>query len=382
MNKIENFGALVPNLRFPEFQEANGWALSLLETACDMQAGKFVAAAEISAQSGDGLFPCYGGNGLRGYTRTHTHSGRYSLIGRQGSLCGNVTLVNGRFHATEHAVVATPKAGIHTEWLFYELDLLNLNRFATGQALPGLSVEVLKKVECAVPRDEAEQKKIADCLTSLDELITLESKKLDAIKLHKKGLMQHLFPGDGEAVPKLRFPEFWEAGSWEIRAFKKLFSVGYGRDYKHLSTGNVPVYGSGGYMLSVDDYLYDGESVCIGRKGTINNPMLLSGRFWTVDTLFYTHSFSECLPRFIYAIFQRIDWLAHNEAGGIPSLSKANIEKIEVAVPKSIEQQKIADCLSSLDELIALEVQKLDALKCHKKGLIQQLFPQVGEAGA
>ena len=92
-------------------------------------------------------------------------------------------------------------------------------------------------------------------------------------------------------VPKLRFPEFRGAGVWDIKPFKKLFTIGSGRDYKHLSVGNIPVYGSGGYMHSVDDFLYDGESVCIGRKGTINNPMFLKGKFWTVDTLFYTHSF-------------------------------------------------------------------------------------------
>ena len=180
-------------------------------------------------------------------------------------------------------------------------------------------------------------------------------------------------------VPKLRFPEFRGRDGWEVKPFQKLFTIGSGRDYKHLSTGSIPVYGSGGYMLSVDDFLYDGESVCIGRKGTINNPMFLAGKFWTVDTLFYTHSFQQCLPKFVYAVFQQINWLKHNEAGGVPSLSKAIIEKIETAVPEVSEQQKIADCLSSLDELIAAQARKVDALKTHKKGLMQQLFPREGE---
>ena len=180
-------------------------------------------------------------------------------------------------------------------------------------------------------------------------------------------------------VPKLRFPEFQVAGGWDVKPFQKLFTIGSGRDYKHLSGGNIPVYGSGGYMLSVDDFLYDGESVCIGRKGTINNPMFLTGKFWTVDTLFYTHSFRDCLPKFIYAIFQNIDWLKHNEAGGVPSLSKTIIEKIQTAIPGTAEQQKIADCLSSLDELIAAQGRKVEALKTHKKGLMQQLFPREGE---
>lgn len=180
-------------------------------------------------------------------------------------------------------------------------------------------------------------------------------------------------------VPTLRFPEFQDEEGWANKIFSQLFEIGSGKDYKHLSDGNIPVYGSGGYMLSVNDYLYEGESVCIGRKGTINKPMFLTGKFWTVDTLFYTHSFNKCLPKFIYFIFQNIDWLSYNEAGGIPSLSKTTISKIESYVPSLPEQQKIADCLSSLDELIEVESQRLEALKKHKKGLMQQLFPAEGE---
>ncbi len=370
---------LVPRLRFPEFKNYGEWVSKTLVDACRMQAGKFVEAADIEEQNTGDRFPCYGGNGLRGFTATFTHHGVYPLIGRQGALCGNVKLGSGQFHATEHAVVATPNQGVEVLWLYYLLDLLNLNRFATGQAQPGLSVDVLGKVLVAIPKDVSEQKRIADCLSSLDDLITLEAQKLDGLKAHKKGLMQQLFPREGETQPRLRFPEFQGAGEWSVKLFGELFTVGNGRDYKHLDAGDVPVYGSGGYMLSVDDYLYDGESVCIGRKGTINNPMFLSGRFWTVDTLFYTHSFKECLPKFIYAIFQQIDWLKHNEAGGIPSLSKTNIQKIETAVPALSEQQKIADFLTSLDDLITAQTQKLEALKTHKKGLMHQLFPQVSE---
>lgn len=180
-------------------------------------------------------------------------------------------------------------------------------------------------------------------------------------------------------VPERRFPEFKDDQEWKVKSFNELFTIGNGRDYKHLSSGDIPVYGSGGYMLSVNDYLHDGESVCIGRKGTINSPIFLTGKFWTVDTLFYTHSFNDCLPRFIYSIFQTIDWLKHNEAGGVPSLSKNNIVRIKVAIPELKEQQKIADTLSSADELITVQTQKLDALRAYKKGLMQQLFPSEGK---
>ncbi len=183
-----------PRLRFPEFQNAGEWEPKTLVDACRMQAGKFVAAADIKEQNAAELFPCYGGNGLRGFTATHTHDGVYPLIGRQGALCGNIKLATGKFHATEHAVVATPKRGVEVVWLYYQLDLLNLNRYATGQAQPGLSVDVLEKVPVTIPSDEREQQRIATCLSSLDALITLETQKLEALKTHKKGLMQQLFP--------------------------------------------------------------------------------------------------------------------------------------------------------------------------------------------
>lgn len=181
-------------------------------------------------------------------------------------------------------------------------------------------------------------------------------------------------------VPALRFPEFQDTEGWKEYKLKSLCEIGNGKDYKHLGSGNIPVYGSGGYMTSVDNFLYDGESVCIGRKGTIDKPIFLTGKFWTVDTLFYTHSFHNCLPKFLYLIFQQINWYKYNEAGGIPSLSKTTIGEINVFVPVEKkgdlkEQKKIAECLSSLDELIEATAQKVEALKKHKKGLMQRLFP-------
>ena len=193
-------GETQPRLRFPEFQNAGEWEAKTLVDACRMQAGKFVAAADIKEQNAGDLFPCYGGNGLRGFTATHTHDGVFPLIGRQGALCGNIKLATGRFHATEHAVVATPNRGVEVVWLYYLLDLLNLNRFATGQAQPGLSVDVLEKVPVTIPNDEREQERIATCLSSLDNWITAETQKHEALKTHKKGLMQQLFPSPEEVA--------------------------------------------------------------------------------------------------------------------------------------------------------------------------------------
>lgn len=187
-------GETFPRLRFPEFRDAGDWKEKPISDCCHLQAGKFVHAGDIRQESSAATYPCYGGNGLRGYTETFTHTGQYPLIGRQGAQCGNINFVNGKFHATEHAVVATANQRVDTVWLYYKLIRMDLNQHATGQAQPGLSVENLNKLTIRIPENEKEQQKIANCLSSLDALIAAHKEKLDALKTHKKGLMQQLFP--------------------------------------------------------------------------------------------------------------------------------------------------------------------------------------------
>ena len=120
----------------------------------DMKAGQSITAENIIATYDLELFPCYGGNGLRGYVTHYTHEGHYCLIGRQGALCGNVNLTDGKFFATEHAIVVTPKININTYWLFFALSEMNLNRFARGVAQPGLSVKQLETIPFSIPPTE------------------------------------------------------------------------------------------------------------------------------------------------------------------------------------------------------------------------------------
>ena len=127
-------------------------------------------------------------------------------------------------------------------------------------------------------------------------------------------------------------------------------------------------------MTSVSDYLYDGETAFIGRKGTINKPYFYKGKFWTVDTLFYTHSFNGVTPHFVYCLFQTINWLRYNEASGVPSLSKDTIEKIKVHIPQIEEQQKISLLLFLLDERIATQSKIIEDLKKLKSAISKHLF--------
>ena len=145
-----------------------------------------------------------------------------------------------------------------------------------------------------------------------------------------------------------------------------------------MNNGGIPVFGTGGYMTSVDECLYDGETTFIGRKGSINKPFYYNGKFWTVDTLFYTHSFNGITPKFTYCLFQTINWLKYNEASGVPSLSKDTIEKIKINIPGLEEQNKIAKLMFVLDERIATQNKIIDKLQSLIKGLNDSLYTQHG----
>ena len=124
----------------------------------------------------------------------------------------------------------------------------------------------------------------------------------------------------------------------------------------------------------MDAFLYEGETVCIGRKGTIDKPMYYNGKIWTVDTLFYTHSFRDAVPKFIFYLFSRINWKLHNEAGGVPSLSKSTIEQIALSLPPVPEQTLIANFLTSIDEKINHTQTEITKTEVWKKGLLQKMF--------
>ena len=176
-------------------------------------------------------------------------------------------------------------------------------------------------------------------------------------------------------VPALRFRGFDNA--WEQCKFSDVVEIGSGMDYKHLGIGDIPVYGTGGYMLSVDVALSENnDAIGIGRKGTIDKPYILRAPFWTVDTLFY------CIPKynhnldFTNCLFQNIDWKNKDESTGVPSLSKVIINSIETSIPSYEEQKKIGEYFKSFENLIILHQRKLEMLKKVKKSMLEKMFPK------
>ena len=154
-------------------------------------------------------------------------------------------------------------------------------------------------------------------------------------------------------IPAIRFKGF--SDTWEQRKLGDVVDVRSGKDYKHLSEGNIPVYGTGGFMLNVNQALsYDEDAIGIGRKGTIDKPYILKAPFWTVDTLFYAIPREKVDLNFAFDVFQNIDWKKKDESTGVPSLSKTAINEIDVLVPQYDEQQPLGQFFNRIDNLITL----------------------------
>lgn len=174
-------------------------------------------------------------------------------------------------------------------------------------------------------------------------------------------------------VPELRFAGF--DGEWAEKKIKNISTINSGKDYKHLQSGDIPVYGTGGLMTHVNEYLSDRDSIGIGRKGTINRPYILNHPFWTVDTLFFTTPNIETNLYFLYGIYQNINWLKYDESSGLPSLSKKNIENLVVSAPNVKEQEKIGGLFSKIDQLIESQQELVDQTIAFKKSMLQKMFP-------
>ncbi|WP_163995865.1 restriction endonuclease subunit S [Pyxidicoccus caerfyrddinensis] len=277
-----------------------------------------------------------------------------------------------------------------------------------------LSNERFLSGSLCLPEDEDEQQKVAECLGSLDELIAAEGRKLEALGQHKEGLMARLFPQGDESVPRLRFPEFQDAGHWEREPLSKLCDIKHGYafegeffsdegKYVLLTPGNF--YERGGYRdRGEKQKYYTGE---IPRDYVLNRgdllvamteqaAGLLGSSILVLDSDKFLHNQRLGLVtkkigvawsnEFFFYVFntQPVREAIHGSASGmkVRHTSPTKIGQVVVSFPASLsEQQRIADCLSALDARIAAQTGKLDALKQHKQGLLQQLFPSLeGEA--
>jgi type I restriction enzyme S subunit len=230
----------------------------------------------------------------------------------------------------------------------------------------------------------AEQHKIASCLSSLDDLIAAERQKLDALKSHKKGLMQQLFPREGETRPRLRFPEFRKAGEWVSQYISQFAKVTTGaKDTQDkVKDGRYPFFVRSQTVERIDSFSYDGEAVLTSGDdvGVGKNFHYIKDKFDFHQRVYCIYDFDEGVSGlFFYLYFsehfgERV--MRMSAKNSVDSVRMAMITEMPAMLPPNVlEQHHIASCLSSLDDLIAAQSDKVEALKTHKKGLMQQLFP-------
>lgn len=316
----------------------------------------------------NGNIPVFGTGGLMTTVDNYLYEGETICIGRKGTI-NKPFYYNGKIWTIDTLFYTHSFKKVIAKFVFNIFQKINWLQYNEASGVPSLSKSTIEKVQISIP-NIIEQQKISSFLSLIDDRLELSMKIIEQLETLIKASREKLFS------QKLRFKD--EHGSdflaWERKKIKEILTIGSGKDYKHLNDGTIPVYGTGGIITFVDSFLYDGETVCIGRKGTIDRPLYYNGKIWTVDTLFYTHSFNNSVPRFVFNIFQNINWKEYNEASGVPSLSKNTIEKIEILIPCLYEQYKIANFLSSIQDKIETEKKILEKLELQKKFFLANLF--------
>ena len=372
--------AAVPRLRFPEFRKELGWRVQPLADVCEVQNNRRRPITSSDRESGP--YPYYGASGVVDLIHDYIFDERLLLVGEDGAKWGafekTAFIAEGKYWVNNHAHVLKVTE-VSDSLLENYLTMLDIGPFVTGAAPPKLTLAKLKSIPIPVPPSSAEQQKIADCLTSLDEVIAAQGRKVEALKAHKRGLMQQLFPREGETRPRLRFPEFRDAPEWEAKRLEDVAPLQRGFDLtsSQIEAGDVPVVYSNGVRSYHNVGMASGPGLVTGRSGTIGSLHFIdNGNYWPHNTSLWVTTFKGHDPKFVYYLYAAIGIERFASGSGVPTLNRNDVHAFETRVPEAKrEQQRIADCLSSLDTRITAETARLAALKTHKQGLMQQLFP-------
>ena len=406
---------LLPKLRFPEFREAEGWEekpLGEFMTESRMPGSKGNVAKKITVKLwGNGVFEkndAIQGSINTQYFRRKAGQFIYSKLDFLNQAFGIIPTSLDDFESTVDLPCFDFADGLNPVFLleyvkrkdFYE----KLGETADGsRKARRIHAETFLSFPIALP-SPVEQQKITDCLSSLDELIAAQARKVDALKTHKRGLMQQLFPGEGETQPRLRFPEFQDAEKWEIRTIGDMFSLINGcafkpEDWKPNGTPIIRIqnlndpsaeFNYSQAPVSERNRVESGD-LLFAWSGTLGSSF--GARVWTGPPgVLNQHIFKVLMDEqritlpFALLVLARVEEdiakKSHGFKASFVHVKKSDLVKVELPLPALHEQQRIAACLSSLDALITAATQELDTLKTHKKGLMQQLFPSAGAVAA
>ncbi len=345
------------------------WDAVDLYNVCTMKSGEGITSKRVDNCS---PYPCYGGNGLRGFTTRYTHDGSFALIGRQGALCGNVVPAEGQFFASEHAVVVSARQGVDIRWLTYVLGRMHLNRYSESSAQPGLSVSKVLKLPLAFPPIESEQCAIATALsdadTLLDGLDRLIAKKRDL----KQAAIQQLLTG------KTRLPGF--EGEWEVKLLGDLLT--YERPDRYIVTstsyssqGDIPVLTANkAFILG---YTTETSGICTDLPAIVFDDFTTDNKFATVPFKVKSSVIKILRPRndrtnlrFLFEQMQMIRF----PVGEHKRHYISDYQNIKLPIPEYDEQFAVISILSDMDAEISALEQRRNKAKDIKQAMMQDLL--------
>lgn len=419
---IPETNGLAPRLRFPEFRNAGEWEIKSLGDVCSVLQGygfptdmqgrldgeyPFCKVSDVSkavAENGGLLDDAANYVGKQELSKL-----RAKLIPVGSTVfakIGEALRLNRRAYVSRECLIDNNVVGLKAAdgsaddyFIYISSQLIDLNEHCGG-AVPSVNKTTLEAVEVVVPSLD-EQQIIADCLSSLDALIAAQADKIDALKIHKKGLMQQLFPREGETVPRLRFPEFRDAGEWKWRPLGEIAEIKLGKmlDKKKHRSGqllpylnNLAVRWNDFDTSDLPKMYFDTDEleryelakgdVIVCEGGEPGRSAVWDGRLSNMKFQKALHRVRFQIQFVPHLLVHYLETIAATEAfeslftgGGIKHLTRQTFTILPIPVASPAEQDCTANCLSSLDALISAHKEKLDVLKTHKKGLMQQLFP-------
>ena len=414
---MEQKNKLIPELRFPEFVKDGEWEIKTLNEIAKFRRGSFPQPY--------GLPEWYDVNGFpfiqvfdvddNFKLKTNTKSkiskaaAEQSVFIKKGTVIVTIQGSIGRVAITQYDAYIDRTLLLFEEYfkeinqVYFSYVLFKLFEIekekAPGGIIKTITKEVLSDFKINIPKYN-EQQKIADCLSSLDEVITAHNDKLETLKNHKKGLLQNLFPQEGQTTPNYRFPEFMNDGDWEIKTVSEVayYENGKAHEQHIIINGKYKVVNSKFISTDGEVVKYTNEALCLAN---INDTLMVlsdvpNGRaiakcFYVDKNNTYTVNQRICKlkpldinGKILYYLLNRNPYfLAFDDGVKQTNLKNDDVLNCEIVLPKKTkiqkEQQKIADCLLAVDNLITSQTDKIEQLKAHKKGLMQGLFPKMSE---
>lgn len=316
--------------------------------------------------TGQGLYPVYGGNGLRGFTESYNHDGDYILIGRQGALCGNIRKVTGKTYVTEHAIAVCASKENETTFLQYLFQKMKLGQYSDQSAQPGLAVNKLLRLNINVP-SKIEQAKIAKILSLIDERIITQNKIIEDLKKLKSAIYQELFSNQ----------------QGEEYSLSELVEIIKGQQINgnELSENGKYYVMNGGIMPSgyYDDYNTEAGTISISEGGnSCGYVQYNSSKFWSGGHC-YTLHIKPAAPISTLFLFHFLKWketdiMTLRIGSGLPNIQKKDLSKVSIIVPTLNKQQRIMTLLSTFQMKIEHEDMYAINLNKQKQYLLSQMF--------